>query len=73
MRLNSPRKVSVWPFCPGLPPAYPRTGVVFKPVIDRYLAIETVLFMRRDQRSGTIKDFIDDLHFRLQALKIKIN
>jgi DNA-binding transcriptional LysR family regulator len=50
-----------------------RTGVVFKPLTDRYLAIETVLFMRRDQRSETIKDFIDDLVFRLQALKIEIN
>jgi DNA-binding transcriptional LysR family regulator len=50
-----------------------RTGVVIKPITDRYLAIETVLFMRRDQRSGTIKDFIDDLFIRLQALRLRSN
>lgn len=27
-----------------------RTGVVFKSLADRYLGLETVLFMRRDQR-----------------------
>jgi DNA-binding transcriptional LysR family regulator len=50
-----------------------RTGVVFKALTDRYLGIETVLFMRRDQRYGVVKDFIDDLFIRLQALKIEIN
>lgn len=50
-----------------------RTGVVFKTLADRYLRIETALFMRRDQRYGIIKDFTDDLLFRLQALKSEIN
>jgi hypothetical protein len=50
-----------------------RTGLVFKPITDRYLGIETVLFMRREQRYGTVKDFVDDLLFRLLALKTRIN
>jgi LysR family transcriptional regulator, benzoate and cis,cis-muconate-responsive activator of ben and cat genes len=49
-----------------------RTGLVVKPIADRYLGIETVLFMRRDQRYGTVKDFVDDLLFRLLALKTRI-
>jgi DNA-binding transcriptional LysR family regulator len=48
-------------------------GTVFKPLTDRYLGIETVLFMRRDQRYGDLKDLIDDLFSRLLALKIEIN
>jgi LysR family transcriptional regulator, benzoate and cis,cis-muconate-responsive activator of ben and cat genes len=50
-----------------------RTGVVFKTLSDKYLGIETVLFMRREQRYGTVKDFVDDLLFRLVALKTQIN
>jgi LysR family transcriptional regulator, benzoate and cis,cis-muconate-responsive activator of ben and cat genes len=41
-------------------------GVVFRPLADRYLEIETVLFMRRDLRDGIVKDFIDELASRLQ-------
>jgi DNA-binding transcriptional LysR family regulator len=48
-------------------------GIVFKPLTDRYLGIETVLFMRRDQRYGDLKDLVDDLFFQLLALKIEIN
>ena len=46
-----------------------RTGVVLKPLSDRYLVIETMLFMRRDQRYGRAKDFVDDLLSRLLAGK----
>lgn len=49
------------------------TGVVFKILTDRYFRIETVLFMRHDQRYGVIKDFVDDLFARLQALKTQIS
>ncbi len=49
------------------------TGVVFKPLSDRYLGIETVLFMRRDQRYGQVKDRVDDLFDRLVSLKAEIN
>ncbi len=48
-------------------------GTVFKPLTDRYLGIETVLFMRRDQRYGDLKYLVDDLFSRLLALKIEIN
>ncbi len=48
-------------------------GTVFKPLSDRYLGIETLLFMRRDQRYGDIKDLIDELSSQLSALKVEIN
>lgn len=48
-------------------------GTVFKPLTDRYLGIEAVLFMRRDQRYGDLKDIVDDLLSRLLAVKIEIN
>jgi LysR family transcriptional regulator, benzoate and cis,cis-muconate-responsive activator of ben and cat genes len=49
------------------------TGVAFKPLADRYLTIETALFMRRDQRYGPLKDFIDDLCTRLVSIRTNIN
>jgi DNA-binding transcriptional LysR family regulator len=48
-------------------------GAVLKPLTDRNLGIETVLFMRRDQRYGHLKDLIDDLLSQLLSLKIAIN
>lgn len=48
-------------------------GTVFKPLADRYLGVETVLFMRRDQRHSYLKELIDDLFARLLTLKIEIN
>ncbi|HEU5400118.1 MAG TPA: LysR family transcriptional regulator [Terriglobales bacterium] len=50
-----------------------RTGTVFKPLADRYLGIESVLFMRRDQRHDDFKELMDDLLTRLRALKVEIN
>jgi DNA-binding transcriptional LysR family regulator len=49
------------------------SGTLFRPLTDRYLGIETLLFMRRDQRYGDLKDIVDDLMARLLALKIEIN
>ncbi len=49
------------------------SGAVFKPLTDRYLGVETVLFMRRDQRYGYLKDLIDDFYSKLLGLKIRIN
>lgn len=49
------------------------SGVVFKPLADRYLCIETVLFMRRDQRYGTLKEIVDVFLDQLLALKLEIN
>jgi DNA-binding transcriptional LysR family regulator len=48
-------------------------GTVFKPLADRYLGVQTVLFMRRDQRYGELKDLVDEFFSQLLALKIEIN
>jgi DNA-binding transcriptional LysR family regulator len=46
-----------------------RTGVVVKTLSDRHLLIETVLFMRRDQRYGRVRGFFDDLSSHLLRVK----
>ena len=46
-----------------------RTGVIFKPVSDRYLKIETALFARRDLEQGALKHFVRFLAERLQGVK----
>jgi DNA-binding transcriptional LysR family regulator len=46
-----------------------RAGVVFKPVADRYLQIETALFARRDLLHGVLQDFARFLAARLQSVK----
>jgi DNA-binding transcriptional LysR family regulator len=48
-------------------------GTVFKPLADRYLGVETVLFMRRDQRYGKLKKMVDEFLPQLLALKLEIN
>lgn len=49
-----------------------RPGVVFKPLADRYLKIETLLFTRRSQKPIVHQELIDDLVSRLKALKMEI-
>ena len=49
------------------------TGIVFKPLTDRYLGVETVLLMRSDQRYGKLKEVVDDLLLQLMALRLEIN
>jgi DNA-binding transcriptional LysR family regulator len=48
-------------------------GTVSKPLTDRYLGVETVLFMRRDQRYGKLKEIVDVFLAQLLALKLEIN
>jgi LysR family transcriptional regulator, benzoate and cis,cis-muconate-responsive activator of ben and cat genes len=48
-------------------------GTAFKPLTDRYLGVETVLFMRRDQRYGMLKEIVDEFLSQLLALKLEIN
>lgn len=48
------------------------SGIVFKPLMDRYLGIETVLVMRNDLRYGKVKEVVDDLLLRLLALKLEV-
>jgi LysR family transcriptional regulator, benzoate and cis,cis-muconate-responsive activator of ben and cat genes len=49
------------------------SGTVFKSLTDRYLGVETVLFMRHDQRYGRLKDIVDAFLSQLLALKLEIN
>jgi len=35
------------------------SGVVFKPLTDKLIRIETVLFVRRDKMQGSIRDFVE--------------
>ena len=49
------------------------SGIVFKPLLDGYLGVETMLFMRRDQRYGKLKEIVDGLFAQLLALKLEIN
>lgn len=50
-----------------------RLGVVFKPLADKYLGIETVFLVRRNERHGKLRESIDDLLAKLLALKVKVN
>lgn len=45
---------------------FPRSGVVFKPMADRYLQIETVLFARRNLAHDILKEFTEFLAPRLR-------
>lgn len=48
-------------------------GVVFKPVTDRFLLIETAIFARRDLLRGTHQEFILFLSSQLQSLKLNFH
>jgi DNA-binding transcriptional LysR family regulator len=47
-----------------------RSGVVFKPITDRFLQIETAIFSRRDLLRGNLQDFVLFLAARLQSLRL---
>ncbi|MEI9979928.1 MAG: LysR family transcriptional regulator [Edaphobacter sp.] len=47
-------------------------GVLFKPLTDKLLRIETALFVRRDQMHGEIYDFVNSMLTELQSLKIEL-
>ena len=38
---------------------FQRSGVLFKPLTDKPIRIETVLFVRRDQMHGAVREFVD--------------
>lgn len=44
-------------------------GVLFKPLTDRQLCIETALFVRRDQMNGVVGDFIEAASAQLRPRK----
>jgi DNA-binding transcriptional LysR family regulator len=48
-------------------------GVVFKPVADRFLLIETAIFARRDLLRGTHQEFVLYLSSQFQSLKLNFH
>ena len=46
-----------------------RAGIVFKSLADRYLVIETMFLMRRDERHGKVKELVDHFLSSLRAAK----
>lgn len=49
---------------------FQRTGVLFKPLTDELIRIETALFVRKDQMHGSVKDFIGIALAGVTALKL---
>jgi DNA-binding transcriptional LysR family regulator len=49
---------------------FSRTGIVFKPVTDLFLKIETALFARQDQRYGPLQDQIKDMLSKIHSLPL---
>jgi LysR family transcriptional regulator, benzoate and cis,cis-muconate-responsive activator of ben and cat genes len=48
---------------------FQRPGVLFKPLTDRLMRIETVLFVRRDQMHGAVREFVHKALAELQPSK----
>jgi DNA-binding transcriptional LysR family regulator len=51
---------------------FSRTGIVFKPVNDLFLKIETALFARQDQRYGPLQDQIKDMLSKIHSLPLNV-
>jgi DNA-binding transcriptional LysR family regulator len=49
---------------------FQRRGVIFKPLTDKLIRVETALFVRRDQMRATVKDFIEVASSAIAALKL---
>jgi len=50
-----------------------RPGVLFKPLTDKLIKIETAVFVHRDQMRGEVKEFVDSLVAALQPPKTKLH
>lgn len=46
-------------------------GVIFKPITDKLLWIETALFSRRDQQDSRTQELLDALLLRLRPFLLK--
>jgi DNA-binding transcriptional LysR family regulator len=46
---------------------FQRPGVLFKPLTDKLLRIETVLFVRRDQMHGAVRELVDTVLGELRS------
>jgi DNA-binding transcriptional LysR family regulator len=49
---------------------FQRSGVLFKPLTDELIRIETALFVRKDQMRASVKDFITIAQSGIRALKL---
>jgi len=49
---------------------FQRAGVVFKPITDQLMRIETALFVRRDQMHGTMQEFVEIALSKILPLKL---
>lgn len=47
-------------------------GVLFKPLTDRPIRIETALFVRRDQMNGAVREFVNSALTELQSPRIEL-
>lgn len=47
-------------------------GVLFKPLTDKLMRIETVLFVRRDQMHGAVREFVHTALAELQSSKTEL-
>lgn len=57
-------------FVPQSASRFQRPGVLFKPLTDELIRIETALFVRRDQMHASVKDFIAVALSSFTALKL---
>ena len=48
------------------------SGVLFKPLTDKLLKIETALFVRRDQMHGDVRDFVNSILTQLPPAKTEL-
>jgi DNA-binding transcriptional LysR family regulator len=51
---------------------FQRAGVLFKPLTDKLIRIETVLFARHDQMYGDVRAFVDTALVELQPAKTEL-
>lgn len=57
-------------FVPQSASRFQRPGVLFKPLADNLLRVETALFARRDEMRSSVKDFIAMVLSKTAALKL---
>jgi LysR family transcriptional regulator, benzoate and cis,cis-muconate-responsive activator of ben and cat genes len=48
---------------------FSRSGVVFKPLTDLFLQIETVMFVRQDQRHGPLQEYIQAILSHIRSVQ----
>jgi hypothetical protein len=46
-------------------------GVIFKPLTDKLIKIETALFVRRDQMKDVMQDFVNTALAKLKPSKVQ--